>query len=114
MNEFVAHPFQPIETDLALTDDIFVKSHLIPKAKTYLPQHVHTFSHVSVIAAGSVRLWEDDTDRGLFKAPATVTIRANLPHTFLTLEDNTVILCIHNVSRTGDIEVARENNLVEG
>jgi hypothetical protein len=43
-----------------------------------------------------------------------VTILANRPHTFLTLEDNTVILCIHNVSRTGDIEVTRENNMVEG
>jgi hypothetical protein len=114
MTEFVRHPEQPIVTDLSVTDDIFVKSHLIPKAETYLPQHQHAFSHASVIAAGSVRLWEGDMNRGLFKAPATVTILANRPHTFLTLEDNTVILCIHNVSRTGDIEVTSENNMVEG
>ena len=109
---FIRHPEQPICTDLSVTDDIFVKSYLIPMARTIMPQHAHSFSHVSVIARGGVKVWIDGDYKGERHALSNVTIEALKMHTFMTTEDNTVILCVHNIGRNGDIEVAAENGLV--
>lgn len=105
---------QPYEIDIALADDIFVKQIHVPKAHTYLPQHSHEYDHTTLLARGSVEVWLDEESLGVFFAPKPILILAGRKHLFCTLEDDTVIYCIHNVSRAGVIEVRDEHHLVDG
>ena len=111
MRALFRHPEQPIESNLSITEDLFVKWHRVPKAETLLPQHSHSYDHVSVIAYGSVEIWEDSSLRGVFTAPASVTIPAKRKHTFITKADDTVILCVHRVDKFGDPNIYEENSL---
>jgi quercetin dioxygenase-like cupin family protein len=105
---------QPITVEIKMADGIFIKSHHVKKADTYLPQHSHTYDHTSMIARGSVRVWKNGWHIGDFVAPKGIIIEANTKHIFVTLEDDTIIYCIHNISRTGEIDIHEENNLPEG
>ena len=96
---------QPEETDVRLLSGTFVKEVRVAKAGTALPQHAHTFAHVSVIVRGAVRLYQDQTHVGDFHAPCGVLIPALAKHLFVTMCDNTVILCVHD----GDADVADEH-----
>lgn len=90
-------------------DDVFIKQMHTPKRGTIIPQHSHKYDHTSMLAQGSVKVWADGKYLGKFVAPSGITIKAGIKHEFLTLEDDTIIYCIHNVSRTGDIEVLEEH-----
>jgi hypothetical protein len=103
---------QPIETDIKISDDIFVKSILVRKSGTMLPQHSHKFPHISLISAGSVVVYCGNQQIGEFRAPQHVLIPAETKHLFVTREDNTVISCIHRIDRTGEIEVLEEHQIV--
>jgi quercetin dioxygenase-like cupin family protein len=92
-------------------DGIFVLQLPIIKAGTEVPQHAHAHEHMSMLARGAVQVWKDGVFMGDFHAPDGIVIAAHCKHKFLSLEDNTLIYCIHNVSRTGEIEVAAEHQL---
>ena len=111
MKALYRHPEQPIETNLSITADLFVKWHRIPKAETILPQHSHSYAHVSVIAYGRVDLWEENQWCGTFHAPCSVKIAAKRKHLFVTKEDDTIILCIHRTDKFSEPEIHEENSL---
>lgn len=96
---------QPDEVDFSLADGIFIKSGLFKRANRLVPQHSHEHDHTSFIATGSVNAWCDDEYLGAFVAPASIFIKKHCKHTFLTLQENTLILCIHNISRSGIIDI---------
>lgn len=103
---------QPYGVEIRSTDDIFVKQMVIPKSGTIVPQHSHAYDHLSMLAVGSVRVWEDGEDKGVVKAPAGITIKSGVKHTFMSLEDNTIIYCIHNIARSGDVEILEEHQII--
>lgn len=107
-----ALPDQPIETNLSITDDLFVKWYCIQKAESYIPQHVHEHDHVTVIACGGVAVWVDDVYEGERLAPASLVIPAGKKHLFKTLADGTILLCIHAVDDTGEPKILREHHIV--
>lgn len=96
---------QPDSMEFALADGIFIKSGHFRLAGAVVPQHSHEHDHTSFIATGAVLVWCDGDYLGEYRAPCQILIKAHTKHTFRTLEDNTLILCIHNISRTGDIEI---------
>lgn len=102
---------QPIDVAFALEDGVFVKQMLLPEAGSLVPQHSHAYDHTSMLAVGSVRVWCDEKLLGDFKAPRPITIKARCKHTFLTLEPGTLIYCIHNVARTGEVEVLAQHEI---
>ena len=102
---------QPPDVSFACEDGIFVKQMYLRDTGTMVPQHAHEYDHVSMLAVGSVRVWADGIFVGDYKAPRPITIRARVKHTFLTLEPNTTIYCIHNISRMGEVEVHAEHQL---
>jgi quercetin dioxygenase-like cupin family protein len=56
--------------------------------------HSHTFDHLTLLAAGSLRV----TVNGVaseFKAPQMIYILAGKDHELVALEDDTVAYCIH-------------------
>lgn len=97
-------PLSEIETDLVLHDGIMTKVIHLKSANTYIPQHSHKYDHSTVLASGSVRGWKDGKLLGDFSATVPIFIEAGHQHTFMSLEDNTVVLCIHRIDRTGDVE----------
>lgn len=119
LSELKLAPFQPVSVDFALPDGIFIKQVHVRERGTYLPQHSHAYEHATMIAHGSVKVWVDgELDRrvpeGIYKAPVPVMIAAGVKHLFLALEDDTVLFCIHNASRSGEVEVLDEHQLVKG
>lgn len=112
MTEFVRAEEQPYGVEIRMADDVFIKQMAIPKAGTYVPQHSHAYDHTSMLAVGSVRVWEDEVLKGDFTAPTGLFIRAGTKHCFLSLEDNTVVYCIHNVSRGDLVEILEENHIL--
>jgi hypothetical protein len=112
--DLVAAAQQPIDTDFLIADDIFVKQICVPKAQTYIPQHSHEYDHTTMLAKGSVIVWIDGEYLGAFYAPKPILIGARKKHLFLTLEDDTMFYCIHNIARAGSIEVHEDHHLVDG
>jgi hypothetical protein len=96
----------------AEADGIEVWHTHIHKAGTIVPQHAHKFPHLTVLSAGAVRVELDGEVKGQYAAPWAIYIAAGTKHLFTTLADDTVIDCIHNVSRRGHIELAEEHQIV--
>jgi hypothetical protein len=97
-------PNQPID-ELLLFAGIYLRTWTVADAGTLLPQHAHTWDHISLIVRGAVRVWCDGELLGVFTAPATIKIAARSFHTFTTLADNTIIACIHAVGEADDVAV---------
>lgn len=93
------------EVEWIVQENIFIKQMLMEKAGTFVPQHSHKYSHASMLACGSVRVWKDDVLHGDFKAPIPISIAAGCKHTFMSLESNTVIYCIHSLDESEDPEI---------
>lgn len=110
--DFVLIPEQPTQVDMTMADGVFVKQIVIPRAGTYVPQHSHTYDHTSMLALGSMRVWQDGVLLGDYTAPKALLIPAHTKHTFLALTDGTMVYCIHNVSRTGVMEIQEEHSLL--
>lgn len=91
---------QPLSTDIRMCEGLFVR-HCVFEAGSYIPQHSHEWEHLSVIAAGSVRVWTNDTLIGDFTAPAGIVIKAGVQHLFLALE-RAAVLCVHRVDGNGE------------
>lgn len=110
--DLIVHPEQPVTVDIVMADGLFAKQTLVPRAGTILPQHSHAWDHVSFVSKGAARVWCDGHLIGDYQAPMGLNIKAGCKHTFITLEDGTIISCIHRIDRTGEIEIAEEHHLV--
>lgn len=102
---------QPPDISFSCVDDIFIKVMYVKDANTIIPQHSHKYDHTSMLAIGSVEIWANGKSIGQFKAPAAIPIRAHVKHRFLTLVPHTTIYCIHNVSRTGEVDIESEHQI---
>lgn len=102
---------QPESWEHQTVDGVFIKSMDVRQANIIIPQHAHRYDHTTMVARGSVRVWIEDELLGDFAAPAPIFIKRRAMHTFLTLEANTLLYCIHNSSRLGSIEVVAEHQL---
>ena len=56
--------------------------------------HTHPFDHLTLLAAGSLRVTVNNKTTE-FKAPHMIYIKAEYEHEIVALEDNTVAYCIH-------------------
>lgn len=102
----------PDDIEFRTIDGIFIKEMSIAKAGTVIPQHSHRFDHTSYLALGSARVWSDGMLVGDFDAPHPIFIRAGVKHTFLSLTDNMLVLCIHNLHGAQDVEIVEQNALL--
>lgn len=114
MPDYVPHPIQPISTDIRLFDGIFVKSMCIAKAGTFVPQHSHTFDHVSVLVRGRVRVKAGGATNAVeHSAPCGILIRAGVKHLFESLVDDTIVLCVHDIGAAEGVSIEAEHHLIE-
>jgi quercetin dioxygenase-like cupin family protein len=92
-------------------DGVMVMQWVFEHKGSLVPQHEHAYDHLSMLASGSIRVAVDGKFLGVYHAPAGINIQAGKKHVFLTLEDNTVIYCIHNVMRSGEVDITDEHVL---
>lgn len=88
---------QPYGIEIHTADGVFIKQMHIPKKGALVPQHEHHWDHTSLLARGSVLVWKDGVLCGREEAPTGIFIKAGVRHAFQSLEDDTVIYCIHGV-----------------
>jgi hypothetical protein len=105
---------QPEKGAAILYGGVWVKPTIMPDAGMVVPQHSHRYDHVSFLATGSVRVWQDGEMTGEYQAPASICIPALKKHLFEILEPRTLILCIHNAERGDLAEVSEETLTHEG
>lgn len=108
---FVRAAEQPISTEIKMFDGVFVKSMCIQRAGTYIPQHSHTYPHVSVLVKGAVRLWRDGVLDGDHYAPKGILIPAGVKHLFQSLQDGATVLCVHDIGTAESVDVLEEHHL---
>lgn len=102
---------QPPNWEHKSPDGVFIKQMFLRHQFTLVPQHAHAYDHTSMLATGSVRAWADGVLLGDYAAPCPIFIKAKVKHTFQSLEPDTLIYCIHNISRTGDVEIQERHEL---
>jgi quercetin dioxygenase-like cupin family protein len=73
-------------------EGLYAKEYMLPKGYA-IPQHAHTYSHLSILAKGEVVLDVDGVQK-FYKAPACIEIAANKIHVIVTQTD-TIWYCIH-------------------
>ena len=93
-------------------DGIYIMQIHVPKKDSLIPQHSHVYDHTTMLAKGTIHIWEDGVDKGIRVAPTGIYIKAGIKHMFHTLEDDTLLYCIHNVSPKGKVEVKEEHQIV--
>lgn len=86
---------QPPNWEHSCPDGVFIKQMYLKDAGTWIPQHAHAYDHTSMLAVGKIRAWAGDDFLGEFEAPTPIFIKAKVKHTFVSLEPNTLIYCIH-------------------
>ena len=80
-----------------IIDGVFTKVFLAKKAGTVLGQHAHSYAHGHLVAAGRMRVFVNGLSIGDYGPGEMITIAAYTKHVLMTLEDNTIGCCIHNV-----------------
>lgn len=105
---------QPISTDIKMADGVFMKTMRVQKAGTLIPQHSHVFPHISNLVRGRMRVFADGKDMGVYEAPIGILIGAHIKHTFETLVDDTIVLCVHDIGTAEGVEIAEEHQIVDG
>lgn len=103
---------QPPEWQVSV-DGVFIKQMVLAKVGHIVPQHVLAYDHHSMLAHGAVRLWADGQYAGDFVAPSPILIRAGVQHTFMALEDETIVYCIHRLHGTDAVELLAEARPLE-
>ena len=102
---------QPYGVEIKMADGIFVKQMVLSRAGTVVPQHAHEYEHLSMLAVGTIRLFKDGVAAGEFSAPCGITIAARVKHTMVALSNRVVIYCIHNIERSGEVDIHAEHQL---
>lgn len=84
---------QPIGREYTDENGVFFKEMDLKHSGTIVPQHAHAYPHTSYLVKGSV-LFEGAE----YQAPHPFHIPANKMHTFQSLEDDTLVLCVHQTA----------------
>lgn len=80
-------------------DDQIAKRHLLPKGDK-IGKHIHTYSHLSILGYGSVRV-ETPEGSKVYDEGECIVIKANTEHVIIALEDS-CWFCIHNTLGKGE------------
>jgi quercetin dioxygenase-like cupin family protein len=98
-----------VKVEFKTVDGMFIKVIHLPSKGLY-PQHSHAFDHSSLLARGSLLVWKGEEIR-YYDAPSLIWIEKGVKHKFQTLEDETVVCCLHNLHGEEQIKVLEEHQL---
>ena len=75
------------------SDNLYAKQAHFP-AGAEIVSHKHNYSHLSILAKGTVHLYADGQPPVRYQAPACIEIKAGVNHSIVAIED-AVWFCIH-------------------
>ena len=75
--------------------NIWIRQNFIAQAGNASEGHAHHFDHVSLLAAGSVRVEVDGFEPKEFTAPTFIMVKKEYIHKFTALENNTLWYCVY-------------------
>lgn len=101
---------QPDKWELRTADGVFIKQMYLAKRGNIVPQHVHEYHHHTMLAHGAVRVWIEKKNGRDYHAPCGIFIEAGRQHTFMALEPETVLYCIHKL-HDDDVKLLGEGSL---
>jgi quercetin dioxygenase-like cupin family protein len=114
MDKLIPLAEQPEQVEIHSTDDIYIRQIAVKKALTVIPQHSHAYDHLTMVARGSVKVSMEGGITKDYVAPTGIMIKAGVKHLFVTLEDDTLLYCVHNLRGEAIVKVLEEHNLVIG
>lgn len=82
------------KVNLGCVANLFSRQMHFEKAGDTELGHTHPFDHLTLLAAGSVKVTVEGKET-IFKAPHMIYIHKDKVHKLEALEDNTVAYCIH-------------------
>lgn len=83
-------------------DGLYAKETHIP-AGLKLAKHTHKFTHLSILARGSVRVRAGENS-SIYAAPTCIEIKAGIEHEVEALTD-AVWYCIHAIDETDETKI---------
>lgn len=89
------------EIEITCCSNVYIRRMTFKYAGIIELGHTHKFDHASYVSDGSVSVQMYDNDKKemlppkVFKAPSTIFIAKGVVHQIKSLEDNTVVSCIH-------------------
>ena len=81
-----------LDVEFFTADNLFAKRHILSKGDK-IGKHIHTYSHISILGYGSVRVETLEGSR-VYDAGDCIVIKANTEHHITALEDS-AWFCIH-------------------
>jgi len=112
---FIGDKIQPNFIEFADADGIWVRFYDLPKIGLAAPQHSHAHDHVTLLCRGSVRAYKDNSILGTYHAPSMLTIPAGTKHLFVSLTDDVLLACVHNMKGREELiepEILEEHQIV--
>lgn len=100
-----------IEVKIGCVSNLFSRMMHFKSAGDTEHTHTHSFDHLTLLAAGSVKCVVNDKET-IFKAPHMIFIKKDAEHAFTALEDNTVAYCIHPMRIGERIEDIVDPNMI--
>lgn len=89
---------EPIVEFIQEVGDFYFRSVLLIKAGVTIPQHTHDHEHATYVGSGKARYWVDGILKGDIEAGTAILIEAGKAHMFQSLEPNTRLTCVHDVT----------------
>lgn len=74
---------------------LYFRSIVVPRG-IRVPQHVHPYDHATLVAQGAVSVEIEGSYAGVYSAGTAIEIKAHQRHEFVSLEDDTRLVCIHH------------------
>lgn len=82
------------EIKIYCISNIYIRQMVFPETGCIEIGHSHPFDHISLLTSGSVFVKVNGQEK-IFKAPAAIFIKKEVEHEFTSLEDKTILFCIH-------------------
>lgn len=97
----IERPFTPSEQPvecLMEAGGFFFKTYRLPFVDMFVPQHVHTYDHATLVLAGKIRGWRNGEWIGDKVRGQAFEIKAGDAHHFQSLEPDSMLTCVHSVA----------------
>ncbi len=99
-----------MDGDLKIVDNVFVKMNVLNGVGDKVEGHSHAFDHITLLAVGSVRM-KHDNGEAVYTAPCLIVTPKGITHQFTSLDDFSLLCCIHAIRDGDDLDDIAPQNI---
>jgi len=101
-----------MDGDFKIVDNVFVKMIPLKFIGDKVQGHAHTFDHITLLSVGSVRM-KHDRGEAIYTAPSLIVTPKGISHQFTSLEDFSLLCCIHAIRDGDELDDIAPSNISE-